>query len=159
MADRTATLVVRDALVAVILAGDPRPMDATGHPILAPECCFRDDDDLTNAANRLEQQVGGLLPDGEGGGYFLFGETGELNGGFYAEPGHDGAQRIHGWTTTKDNALRLYGWLKARIDGVALPLGDGHTMVTGSLVLVTTQADTNGIGRQAMMDYAVESTQ
>lgn len=159
MADRTATLVVRDALVAVVLTGDPRPTDLLGQPLLAPECCFRDDDDLADAANRLEQQVRGLLPDGEAGGYFLFGETGELNGGYYGALGHDGSQTIHGWTTTKDNALRLYGWLKARIDGVALPLGDGQTMITGSLILVTTQADTNGIGRQALMAYAVESIQ
>lgn len=146
-------------LVAVILSGDPRPTDLLGQPILAPECCFRDDDDLSEAANRLERHARGLLPDGEGGGYFLFGDTGELNGGYYAAPGHDGTQIIHGWASDKDNALRMYAWLKERVDGVVLPLGDGHTMVTGSLELRTTQSDTSRIGRQALMAYAVETIQ
>lgn len=151
MVERSAVIPVRDAVVAAINGGS-MPTGATGQAILQDRRVWRGGIpvEFRNAVTaELEEK---------GRGYFLVTGSDEADSGYYAAIGHTGRVRIQGWFATEDDALRGYAWLKALATG-ALPLGDGHTMITGSVQLSTTQPDQEGKAHQAVMDYAVESIQ
>ncbi len=140
----TAIQSVQDAIVYAINAEPTVPYgpDATGSytiPLLGNPRVYRDKAPSTAVL-----------------GYFIIGSASEAEGGFLnGQNGHGGTQRIHCWSTSTANAIRLYQWLKRLLDQ-KLILAD-HTVLSFGTRLMTTQSDPDGKAWQAIMDYTVES--
>ncbi len=140
----TATFTVWDALAAVITGEAVGPQDSDG-------------DDLLNTARVYR----GMLPPGEEPdlSYFLLGQRSEDEGGYYNRRGHLGTYRVHCWSTTPDNAGRLYAWLHDLVHDERLGLADHDMVVGGKLRWVSEQPDPDGSAWQVIADYVVETVE
>jgi hypothetical protein len=136
----TAVLSVWDALGLAIDQGQNPPTGPSNQAILGSPRFYR-----------------GTAPTTAGLGYFILGQSSEVDTGFYnGQAGQDGRYRIHCWSTTPTHANRLYQWLKRLIHDQRLIL-QGHGMLRGSLSKLTDQPDADGKAWQVVADYAVES--
>jgi hypothetical protein len=144
----TASLAVWDALSAAINQGGASPVGPDGKPILGTPRVYRG---KVPASRDIVNPTTGAVQ-----GYFLFGGDPEEDTEYYHEAGEEGVYTIHCWCDTKDNATRLYQWLKRLVHERILAL-DGHTMISGRMSKGGSIANEGEDAWQVPADYRTET--